>query len=173
MVIFHTNALKVTLGEDQSSEVLIDRLEQRLGGGMTKTDSAGMLIAAVAVNSYVICEISFASTAKGFDGEHVAFFHTLGGSGLDEGDLFFAMDLVAQDVMASDVPNRFDRDDLSVELDFVALHYFLDRLTDVIHPGIDTSFLSVYLALWTPRTAGSLTLSPVLVAALTAASRLS
>ncbi len=75
--------------------------------------------------------------------------------------------------MASDVPNRFDRDDLSVELDFVALHYFLDCLTDVIHPGIDASFLGVYLALQTPCRADSLTLSPVLVAALTAASRLS
>jgi hypothetical protein len=173
VVILHSNALKVTPGEDQSSEVLIDRLQQRLGGGMMKTSSAGMLIAPVAVNSYVVSEISFASAAEGFDGEHVAFFHALGGSGLDERHLFVAMDLVAQDVMASDVPNRFDRDDLSVELDFVALHYFLDCLTDVIHPGIDASFLGVYLALQTPCRADSLTLSPVLVAALTAASRLS
>ncbi len=173
VVILHSNALKVTPGEDQSSEVLIDRLQQRLGGGMMKTSSAGMLIAPVAVNSYVISDITFAGAAKGFDGEHIAFFHALGGSGLDEGDLFVAMDLVAQDVMASDVPNRFDGDDLSVELDFVALHYFLDCLTDVIHPGIDASFLGVYLALQTSCRAGSLTLRPVLVAALTAASRLS
>ena len=173
LVILHSNALKVTPGEDQSSEVLIDRLQQRLGGGMMKTSSAGMLIAPVAVNSDVISDISFASAAEGFDGEHIAFFHAFGGSGLDEGDLFVAMDLVAQDVMASDVPNRFDRDDLSVELDFIALHYFLDCLTDVIHPRIDASFLGVYLALQTPCRADSLTLSPVLVAALTAASRLS
>ncbi len=173
VVVLHSNALKVTPGEDQSSEVLIDRLQQRLGRGMMKTSSAGMLIAPVAVNSYVIPEISFASAAEGFDGEHIAFFHALGGSGLDEGDLFFAMDLVAQDVMASDVPNRFDGHDFSVELDFVAFHYFLDCLTDVIHPGIDASFLSVYLALQTPCREYSITLSPVLVAALTAASRLS
>lgn len=173
VVILHSNALEVAPGEDQSSKVLIDRPQQRLGGGMMKTSSAGMLIASVAVNSYVISDISFASAAEGFDGEHIAFFHALGNSGLDEGDLFAAMDLVAQDVMASDVPNRFDRDDLSVELDFVALHYFLDCLTDVIHPGIDASFLGLYLALQTPCRADSLTLSPVLVAALTAASRLS
>jgi hypothetical protein len=173
VVILHSNALKVTPGEDQSSEVLIDCLQQRLGGGMMKTSSAGMLIAPVAVNSYVISDITFASAAEGFDGEHIAFFHALGGLGLDKGDLFIAMNLVAQDVMASDVPNRFDRDDLSVELDFVALHYFLNCLTDVIHPGIDASFLGVYLALQTPCRADSLTLSPVLVAALTAASRLS
>lgn len=108
---------------------------------MVKTSSAGMVIAPVAVYSYVISEISFASAAEGFDGEHVAFFHALVGLGLDEGDLFVAMDLVAQDVMASNVPNRFDRDGLSVELEFVALHYFLDCLTDVINPGIDASFL--------------------------------
>lgn len=173
VVILHSNALEVTPGEDQSSEVLIDRLQQRLSGGMMKTSSAGMLIAPVAVNSYVISDITFASAAEGFDGEHIAFFHALGGPGLGEGYLFVAMDLVAQDVMASEVPNRFDRDDLSVELDFVALHYFLDCLTDVIHPGIDASFLGVKLALQTPCRADSLTLSPVLVAALTAASRLS
>ena len=138
-----------------------------------KTSSAGMLIAPVAVYSYVISEISFASAAEGFNGEHIAFFHALGGMGLNERDLFVAMDLVAQDVMASDVPNGFDRDDLSVELDFVALHYLLDCLTDVIHAGIDASFLGDDLALQTPYRADSLTLSPVLVAALTAASRLS
>ena len=173
VIILHSNALKVTPGEDQSSEVLIDRLQQRLGGSIMKTSSAGLLIAPVAVNSYVISEISFASAAEGFDGEHIAFFHALGGSGLDERDLFVAMNLVAQNVMASDVPNRFDGDDLSIELDFVALHDFLDCLTDVIHPGINASFLGVYLALQTPCRADSLTLSPVLVAALTAASRFS
>ena len=173
VVILHSSALKVTPGEDQSSEVLIDRLQQRLGGGMMKTSSACMLIAPVAINSYVIFDISFASAAKSFDCEHVAFLHALSGLGLDEGDLFVAMDLVAQDIMASDVPNRFDGDDLPVELDFVALHYFLDGLTDVIYPGIDASFLGVCLALHMPCRADSLTLSPVLVAALTAASRLS
>lgn len=75
--------------------------------------------------------------------------------------------------MASDVPNRFDGDDLSVELDFVALHDFLDCLTDVIHPGIDAGFLREYLALYSPCRVHSSTLSPVLVAALTAVSRLS
>ena len=140
---------------------------------MMKTDSTGILIAPVAVNSCAICEISFASGAKGLDGEHVAFFHALGSLGLDEGDLFVAVDLVAQDIVASDVSNRLDRDDLAVELDFVALHDFLDHLTDMIHSGIDASLLSIYLALQTPCRVDSITLSPVLVAALTAASRLS
>lgn len=169
----HSNTLEVTLGEDQSSEVLIDRLQQRLGGGAMKTNSASMLIAPVAVNSYVISDISFASTAEGFDGEHIAFFHALGGSDLDEGNLFVAMDLVAQDIVASDVPDRFDRNDLSGELDFVTLHYFLECFTGVVRPGIDASFLDAYSTLQTPCRADLLTLSPVLVAALTAVSRLS
>jgi len=173
VVILHFNALKVTPGEDQSSEVLIDRLQQRLDEGMMKISSAGMLIALVAVNFYVISDITFVSAAKDFDGEHIAFFHALSDSSLDEENLFVVMDLVAQNVMISDVPNRFDEDDLSIELDFVALHYFLNCLTDVIHSGIDVSFLSVYLALQTSCRAGSLTLRSVLMAALTAASRLS
>lgn len=144
VVMLHAKALKVTSGEDQSSEVLVDRLQQRLSGGMMKPSSAGMLIAPVAVNSYIISEITFASAAEGFDGEYIAFFHALGCLGLDEGDLFVAMDLVAQDVMASYAPNRFDRDDLSIELDFVALHHFLDCPTDVIDPGVDPSFLGIY-----------------------------
>ena len=115
-----------------------------------KTSSAGILVPTVAVNSFAISEVSFAGAAEGFDGEYVAFFHALGGSGLDEGDLFVAMDLIAKDVMASDVPNRFDRDNFPVEFDLVALHHFLDCLTDVIYPGIDASFLGVDLALQTP-----------------------
>lgn len=140
-----------------------------------KPSSAGMFIARVAVNSYVISEIRFASATECLNREDVAFFHALVGLGLDEGDLFVAMDLVAQDVMARDVPNCFDGDDLSVELDFVALHYFLDCRTYVIDPGINSSFLGVYLALYSPYEAKihSHTLSPVLVAALTAASKLS
>jgi hypothetical protein len=63
--------------------------------------------------------------------------------GLDEGNLFVAMDFVSQDVMPSDVADRFDGDCLSVELDFVAFHYFLDCLADVIDAGVDTGFLSV------------------------------
>lgn len=142
MVILHSNAFKVTPGEGQCPEVLVNRLQQRLSRRKMETSGASMLIASVAVNSYIVSEKSFASAAKGLDCEHIAFFHALSGSSFDEGNLFVAMDLVAQDIVASDVSNRFDRDDLSVELNFVALHYFLDRFTDVIHPGIDTSFLS-------------------------------
>jgi len=45
--------------------------------------------------------------------------------------------------VARDVLNGFDRESLSVELDFVALHHFLDHFADVIDPGIDSSLLNV------------------------------
>ena len=91
-----------------------------------KTSSTSMLISPIAVNPNTVSEKSRASASKGFDGEHIAFFHALGGSGLDKGDLFATMDPVPQDVMASDVPNRLDRNNFSVELDFITLHYFLN-----------------------------------------------
>ena len=102
-----------------------------------KTSSAGMLIAPIAVNSHVISEISFASAAEGFDGEHIAFFHALGSSGLDKGDLFVAMDLVAQDVMACDVADCFDRDGFAFEGDFVGFHDFLHGGAELGDAGVD------------------------------------
>ena len=67
-----------------------------------KASSAGMLIAPVAVNSYVISDISLASTAAGFDGEHVAFFHALGGSGLDKRDFWAVTMFVRQAALVAD-----------------------------------------------------------------------
>lgn len=95
MVILYPHALKITPGEDQGSKIFIDRPQQRLGRSMMKTSGAGMLIAPVAVNSQVTPGMSFASAAERFDGEHIAFFHALGGLGLDEGNLFVPMDFVA------------------------------------------------------------------------------
>lgn len=63
-----------------------------------KTSNAGMLIASVAVKSYVVSDIRFASTAEGFNREYLAFLHSLGGLGLDEGDLSAAMYFLAQDI---------------------------------------------------------------------------
>ena len=108
---------------------------------MMKTSSPSVLIASVAVDSYIISKITSTGGAKGLDREYIAFFHALICSSFDKGDLFLAMDLVAQNIVASDGPNRFDWDCLSVELDFVTLHYFLDCFTNVVNPSIDASFL--------------------------------
>lgn len=94
-VFLHSDAFKVTPGEDQISEILVEGLQQRLSGSMIKICSAGMLIAPVTVYSNAVSDISFSSAAEGLFGEQIAFFHALGGFGLDEGDLYVAMDLVA------------------------------------------------------------------------------
>lgn len=143
VVVLHSDALEVSPGEDQRAKVVVDRLQERLGRGMVKAGSAGVLVAPVAVHSDGIFDISFAGAAEGLDGKDVALFHALRGSRLDKGDLLVAVDLVAQDVMAADIPNRFDGDYLSVEFDFIALHDFLDCLADVIDSRIDASFLRV------------------------------
>jgi hypothetical protein len=117
---------------------------------MMKTSDAGMLSASIAINSYLIRGVSFAGAAEGFNGEYITFFHALVRSCLDKGDLFVAVDLVAQDVMPGEAPKSFDRDRLALELDFVALHYFLDCLADVVDPGVDAGFLSIRLASQTP-----------------------
>jgi len=172
-VILHTQALEGPLGEDQRREVLLNGLQQRLGRHMMETSSADILIASVAVNPHIISETSSTSGAEGLDGEHIAFLHALTGAGLDEGHLLVTMDLVAQDVMTTKVPDCFDGENLAVELDFVALHYLLHRPADVIDPGINTSFLCEYFSMGSTLRALLPTFSPVLVAALTAASRLS
>ena len=100
-----------------------------------------MLIAPVAVNPDVLSGRASAGTAERFDGEDIAFLHALVGSRLDEGDLFVAVDVVAEDIVAGDAADGFDGDSLAVEFDFVALHHFLHYLAHMIHAGVDTSFL--------------------------------
>lgn len=109
-----------------------------------KASSAGMYVAAVTVNSHIVSEISLASAAEGFDREHITLFHALSGVSFDERNLFVTMDLVAQNIMTSNISNRFDRNNLLVELDLITLHYLLNCLTDVIDAGINASFLFFY-----------------------------
>lgn len=136
-----------------------------------------MLVASVAVDtqSHVVPKVGATCGTEGLDGEDVAFFHALGGVGLDEGDLFVAVDLVAEDVVACEAADCADGNGFVVEGDFVAFHCFLDCGADVGDSGVGAGFLEDGLVLCTTCGVGqeSLTFSPVLVAALTAASRLS
>lgn len=109
---------------------------------MMEPSGADMFVASIAVDANVISEVGFACTAEGLDCEDVAFFHSLGSLRLDEGYLLVAVNVVAQNVMASDIADCFYRDAFALQFDLVALHYFLDSFTDVIDPSIDTSFLS-------------------------------
>lgn len=135
------DALELAPCKDQGAEVFVNGLEERLGGCVMQTCGVGMLVASVAVDANVVSEVGFPRATKRFDGEDIALFHTLVGLCFDEWDLLVAVDAVAQDVVPSDVSNGFHRNHFSLEFHFVALHYFLDGFTDVIDPGINTSFL--------------------------------
>jgi hypothetical protein len=100
-----------------------------------------VLIATIAIDTNVICQPAIACGAKGLDGKDIAFLHALVCLGLDERDLLVTVNLVAKDVVASDVLNCFDGNGLAAEFDLVALHYLLDILADLVNPGVDASFL--------------------------------
>ena len=112
------------------------------------------------------------SAPKSFDGKDFSFFH-LGLIGvLDKWDGLAAMDAILLDIVASDVSYWFYGIDLPTNLNFIAFHGFLDGGADVADADIDTGVLE--------RVRRALrcfiethTFSPVLVASLTAASRLS
>ena len=142
MIALRSKMLEVTSGEDQGPKVIVDSLQQRLSGGVMEATSPRILVAAVAVHAGVVVEVGFAGAAKGLYRKYVALFHALVGFGLNEGDLFVTMDFVAENVVARDVLHGFDWDGLPIYFHFVALHYFLYHLADVVNPGIDSSFLS-------------------------------
>lgn len=173
MVALHSQAFKVISGEHDGAEVFIDCLQQRLGSGMVKACRTGVFVASVAIDAYILSGIALASTAKGFNSEHISFFHALSGIGFDEGDLLVAVDFITQDIMPSDTASRSDGNGLSVQFNLVALHDLLYLATDMIHPGIDAGFLDDCVSFGENMKDGVLTLRPVLVAALTAASKLS
>ena len=66
---------------------------------MMKASGVDILIATIAIDSDVVSQVSSSSTAEGFDGENVAFFHALSGFAFHERYLLVAMNLVAQDVV--------------------------------------------------------------------------
>ena len=95
------------------------------------------------LSAYIIVEESSASASKSFNSKHFSLLHFVSIIVLDKWNLLTAMNLVSQDIMAGDVANRSDREDLSVNLDFVAFHHLLNRGADVTHSCVDASMLSV------------------------------
>jgi hypothetical protein len=100
MVVPDSKMLKVPPREHQRPEILVNSLEQSLRRRHPHARRINILVAAVAIDACIFSDSTPASTAEGFDGEDVAFFHALVGLGFDEGDLFVAVDSIAQDVVA-------------------------------------------------------------------------
>lgn len=116
MIVLHPpgrQALQVPSCEHQSPEILVDGFEQGFGGRGCMNETAGstsVFVPPVTVHAYPVAHVAFPRRAEGFDGEDVAFFHSLGRLRRDEGDLLGAVDAVAEDVVAGDVPDGFDGD---------------------------------------------------------------
>jgi len=147
MVLPHARkTLKLTPGKYQSAKICINCPQQRLGGRLIENSCANILIAPIAVDTNIVPEMGFACTAKGLNGKDIALFHALIGLGLDKRDLLVSMNAITQDVMTGDVADCFDWDGFAVQLNFIALHDFLNHLTDMIYPGIDTSLLDGYFS---------------------------
>jgi hypothetical protein len=94
--------------------------------------------------TYIIPEESSASTPERLDGEYFSLLHLVSIVVLDEGNLFAAMDMVSKNIMARNISDRFHRYDLSVNLNFVAFHHFLDRGANVTHSCVNAGVLSMY-----------------------------
>ena len=99
MILLHTQPLQVAPRKHQRAEILLDDLQQGLRGCVAQAAAIGTRGGeAVAVYAGRIADRAPAGAAEGFDGEDVAFFHGLGGAGVDEGDLLVAVDFVAEDL---------------------------------------------------------------------------
>lgn len=141
MVVLDSQTLEIAPGEDQRPEILVDGLEKRLCGCVLQASRADMLITTISVDTDIIHQIAIASGTEGFDRKDVAFSHALACLSLDERDLLVAMNLVAQNVMASDVLDCFHRNGLAIEFDLVTFHHFLDVPADLVNPGVYAGLL--------------------------------
>ena len=70
-----------------------------------------------------------------------AFLHALRSFGSNKWNLFVAVNLIPEDIVAGYVTDGFDRDSFGVECDFVALHYFLNAGTDMRYACIYAGLL--------------------------------
>lgn len=144
MIILRPRPLQRAPRKDNSPEILINSLEQRPRRRVVQPRSANVFIPSVPVYPDVLPRRAAAGTPERLDGEDIAFFHALGRACFDEGHLLIPVDVVAEDVVAGDAADGFDGERFAVELDFVALHYFLHYGAHVVHAGVDAGFLGDY-----------------------------
>ena len=141
MVVLHTEMFKVSPGEDQRTEIVIDDLEQGSCRSQANARSVDTFVAAVAVDSLVVLDATSSSASERLNGENVTLLHALVSLAFDERHLFVAVDLVAQNVVACEASDSLHWNGLAVELNLVTLHDLLDDAADMIHTSVDTGFL--------------------------------
>lgn len=91
--------------------------------------------------SHIVAQIPCAGSPEGFNGIDLSFFHLVWAVVSDKGNLFAAVDVVPQDIMAGDIADSLYGQCLSGNLDFIAFHHLLDCSTDVAHPRVNPSML--------------------------------
>lgn len=133
---------------------------------------AGLKQPTVEKGSYTINCDATSSGAKGFDGEDLALLHLRLTRIPHERNRLSAMNLIPFDIMAGDIPHRFDWEDFATYLNLVALHCLLDSSADVADTNINSSIL-VHVSGVLTKLLSDPTLIPVFVASFTAASKLS
>lgn len=95
-------------------------------------------------NTNIISHITLSGTSESLNGKDFAFLHLGLISSLDNGHALATMDDVLIDVMPVQVTDCLNGVCGSIDLDFIALHGFLDSCSNVAHADIDTGFLVRY-----------------------------
>ena len=125
-------------------------------------------------DTYVISHEAFSRASECLNGKRFAFLHLRLIPSFNDRYALTSVNRVLVNVMAVEVTDAFNRQRLTTNLHFVAFHYLLDRRADIAHSDINTGFLSRrqrHASLC--RNTFLNTLTPVFVASLTAARRLS
>lgn len=86
-------------------------------------------------------DVTFSGTAESLNGENLAFLHLSLVAALDNRHTFSTVNNMLFNVVTVQVADTLDGVHGTVELDFVALHGFLDGSTNVAHTDINTGFL--------------------------------
>lgn len=89
----------------------------------------------------IVVHVTLSGTAEGFDCKNLSLFHLRLVTTLDDGHTLSTMDDMLVDVVSIQIPDTFHRIGSTADLDFVALHRFLDGSSDVTHTDVDTGFL--------------------------------
>ena len=126
--------------------------------------------------TYIISDISFACASKSLYSKYLTLFHLCRLiPSFHYRYTLCAMNLELIDTVPIQVANSLDLMCLARNLNFITFHSFLNRCSNITHVYIDTSFLQ--FCQMSCRSGNlpinALTLTPVLVASFTAASKLS
>mmetsp|Transcript_36851 Transcript_36851/g.83100 ORF Transcript_36851/g.83100 Transcript_36851/m.83100 type:complete len:333 (+) Transcript_36851:849-1847(+) len=140
-VLSASQAIQVAAAEGEGAKVAIDNPEKLLGLGHPQGDVASVEVLHVVTALEVLMHDSLAGRAERLDRVELALLHLGRVASLDNGHALARMDLVRVDRVTVEVPDRLHGVDLSVDLNLVGLHDFLDSLADIAQSHVDACLL--------------------------------